>query len=111
MKPPKPTGFNVDTPPEIYIRDLPEPEEEPEDDTFEIKNPFLANLFHYGMIGIILTILFSIAGAFIAFHYLRRGGDNVSTLVISFVLGGGFGIIKIVQWIKSKDFDKDDSGL
>ena len=53
MKPPKPTGFNASKPPEIHIPDLPVIKEEADEDTFEIKNPILANIFHYGMIAIL----------------------------------------------------------
>ncbi len=114
MKPPNPTGFKTDIPPAVSIREELEPVEEPEDDTFEIKNPVLANLFHYGMIGILLTIVFVIAGSFIGLKYLRVGGGDrsISALVLAIVLGGGFAVAKLIQWTKSDDYiDKDQGGF
>lgn len=103
MKSPKPTGFHNDTPPETHIRDRPEPAEDPGDDTFEIKNPFLANLFHYGMIGVILVIVFFLAGSYL----FGRSGGKLPT----FLIGGTLGVLGIVRWFKSSGYDNDGSGF
>jgi hypothetical protein len=82
MKPPKPTGFNASKPPEIHIPDLPVIKEEADEDTFEIKNPILANLFHYGMIAIILLV---------AIFFGR-------------ILGGILGVLGIASWSTASNY-------
>lgn len=90
MKPPKPTGFNASKPPEIHIPDLPVIKEEADEDTFEIKNPILANIFHYGMIAIIMLIALLLGGLF----------------------GGIFGVLGIASWATSSNsYDKKKGGF
>ena len=64
--------------------------DEPEKPVFEIKNPSLANLFHYGMIAIILLIALFFGGIF----------------------GGIFGVLGVASWATSSNYyDKKKGGF
>ncbi|YCM43980.1 hypothetical protein V2O64_21965 [Verrucomicrobiaceae bacterium 227] len=90
MKSPKPNGFNTDEPPKIHIPDLPVIDETPEENVFEIKNPILANLFHYGIITIILIV----------------------ALFFGKILGGILGALGIASWATGSNYyDKKKGGF
>ena len=94
MKPPKPTGFNFEPPPKILVPDPTAIEEAPEDHIFEIKNPVLANLFHFGMIAIILFVAIII------------------TIFFGRILGGILGVLGFAGWATSSNYyDKNKGGL
>jgi len=100
----KPTGFHSETPPPVQIPENRESKDSPDDDHLEIKNPFLANLFHYGMIGLILLFAALLVGS----YSTGRHGGGTSSFFISGILGA----MALVRWFKSKDYiDKDQGGF
>lgn len=67
---------------------------------FEIKNPLLPNLFHYGMIALLLGALLLLFGGI---FFFRSGGSLTSEIV-----GGVFIVFCIVSRIRSPKYLDDD---